>query len=228
MRLERLTAVLVSLVLMVTAGCNAGQSLTNLGGLLPRAAIPNVPDEQATDDSATQAIDPTQQSTPEQPTQAQNDLPPPQTPSTPAAADAQPPVSTTPPQQAAAPTSQAAGTISFTPVIGAPVSAVQPLSRRLGSAARSRGLTILQSASVDSDHILKGYFSAFTDGDKTTVAFVWDVLDGQGNRLHRIRGQEVAQGTAGDPWEVVKDSTMETIATTTIDEYVSWRSQSGS
>jgi hypothetical protein len=118
---------------------------------------------------------------------------------------------------------RASGTISFTPVIGAPVNAVQPLSRRLGTEARNRGLTILQSTTGESDHILKGYFSAFADGDKTTVAFVWDVLDSKGNRLHRIRGQEIAQGTATDPWDVVQAATMEIIATKTINDYLSWR-----
>ncbi|WP_136660255.1 hypothetical protein [Nitratireductor sp. XY-223] len=121
-----------------------------------------------------------------------------------------------------------ASTISFTPVIGAPVGAVQPLSRQLGSEARARGLVILNSGDGNSNHILKGYFSAFTDGDKTTVAFVWDVLDRSGTRLHRIRGQEVAQGTAADPWDVVQDATMEAIAARTIADYVAWSIQPGS
>ena len=121
-----------------------------------------------------------------------------------------------------------ASTISFTPVIGAPVSAVRPLSRQLGSEARARGLVILNSGDGNSNHILKGYFSAFADGDKTTVAFVWDVLDGSGNRRHRIRGQEIAQGTASDPWNVVQDATMEAIAARTIADYIAWSSQPGS
>ncbi|MBW8638786.1 hypothetical protein K1W69_16440 [Hoeflea sp. WL0058] len=115
------------------------------------------------------------------------------------------------------------GTISFTPVIGAPISAVQPLSSGLGSAARSNGLMIVNAMSGDSDHILKGYFSAFSDGDTTTVAFVWDVLDNNGMRLHRIRGQEVAQGSASDPWSVVSAGVMETIASKTISDYLAWR-----
>ena len=48
---------------------------------------------------------------------------------------------------------------------------------------------------------------------------VWDVLDPTGTRLHRIRGQESAPGTAQDPWDVIKDATMEAIAARTIADY---------
>jgi len=117
--------------------------------------------------------------------------------------------------------------ISFTPVIGAPVEAVQPLSRQLGTEARARGIVILQSGDAQSTHILKGYFSAFSEGNSTTVGYVWDVLDTSGTRLHRIRGQETATGTAQDPWDVVQEETMEAIAARTIADYVAWRSSAG-
>ena len=220
MRTNLVTTIFVSCVLLLTAGCNARQSLSNIRGLLPRAEVPNAGEQQQeTDASQTQSTENTE--TPNQTQDATTQQPATNTAA--ANSDVLRPSSATTGQPA-----RNVGAISFTLVIGAPVSAVQPLSRRLGTEARSRGLTILQSASGDSDHILKGYFSAFTDGDKTTVAFVWDVLDSQGNRLHRIRGQEVAQGTAQDPWDVVQDTTMESIATRTITDYVSWRSSSGS
>ncbi len=141
---------------------------------------------------------------------------------------AQAPVKTagTAPETTASIRPRTAASISFTPVIGAPVSAVQPLSRSLGSEARTRGIVILNSNDSKSNHILKGYFSAFAEGDKTTVAFVWDVLDNQGNRLHRIRGQEIVPGTATDPWNIVEDTTMEAIAARTIEDYLYWRAQS--
>ncbi len=225
MLLKLITAILVSLVLLAATGCTGGPSF-NIRGLLPRADIPNATEQPPADDTAAQAEPETAtQPVPGTETREARESAPPPEPARNAASNTatQTTASTTP----AAPR-QSGGAISFTPVIGAPVDAVQPLSRQLGSAARVHGLTILQSASGDSDHILKGYFSASTDGDKTTISFVWDVLDSQGNRLHRISGQEIAQGTASDPWEVVQDSTMETIATTTIDQYVAWRSSSGS
>lgn len=116
------------------------------------------------------------------------------------------------------------GTLRFTPVIGAPVGAVTPLSRQLAQEAKNRGFTIVSTAGSEGDHVLKGYFSAFSDGTKTTIVFVWDVLDPSGNRLHRIQGQEDAAGSAPDTWSVVPASTMERIAVRTFDDYQAWRS----
>ena len=121
---------------------------------------------------------------------------------------------------------QAAGndeTIRFLPIIGAPVEAVTPLSKRLGADARSSGLTIRSASDNSTKYILKGYFSAMNDNGKTTVVYVWDVLDGSGARLHRIQGQETVAGTASDPWTVVPARTMEGIAQKTIRQYLDWR-----
>ncbi|MDP9590893.1 UNVERIFIED_ORG: hypothetical protein J2W19_003468 [Shinella zoogloeoides] len=126
---------------------------------------------------------------------------------------------------AALPPAKAAGgeTIRFLPIIGAPVQAVTPLSKRLGTEARSSGLTIRSASDTSANHILKGYFSAMNDAGKTTVIYVWDVLDGSGARLHRIQGQERVDGTQSDPWAAVPPRTMEAIAQKTIRQYLDWR-----
>ncbi|OJF96807.1 hypothetical protein [Pararhizobium antarcticum] len=116
----------------------------------------------------------------------------------------------------------ATGTIRFLPIIGAPVQAVTPLSKQLGAEARAKGLTIKGAADPTSRHILKGYFSAFKDGDQTTVVYVWDVLDNSGNRLHRIQGQDTVAGAAADLWSAVPATTMQGIATRSIEAYLSW------
>jgi hypothetical protein len=127
------------------------------------------------------------------------------------------------PAQAAAAGQRTSGTVRFLPIIGAPVQAVTPLSRQLGAEARARGLTIKSANDASSEHILKGYFSAFTDGGNVTVTYVWDVLDGSGGRLHRIQGQEIVPSAAKDPWAAVPASVMQQIATKSMAEYVAWR-----
>lgn len=129
------------------------------------------------------------------------------------------------PQSAALPAATAASaeTIRFLPIIGAPVQAVTPLSRRLGAEARAGGLTIRSAADGSARYILKGYFSAMNEGTNTTVVYVWDVLDGAGTRLHRIQGQESVPGTAADPWAAVPAGVMEAIAQKTIRQYLDWR-----
>ncbi len=136
------------------------------------------------------------------------------------------PVQETPAVAVASPSAGGDDSIRFLPIIGAPVQSVTPLSKQLGAEARAQGLTIRSSSDPNSQHILKGYFSAMTDNGKTTVVYVWDVLDGSGARLHRIQGQDSVSGTAADPWAAVPESTMTAIATRTIDEYMSWRQSS--
>lgn len=116
--------------------------------------------------------------------------------------------------------------VRFLPIIGAPVKAVTPLSKQLGAQARASGLTIKSSSDTTSRHILKGYFSAVADNGKTTVIYVWDVLDGSGARLHRIQGQESVDATSTDPWAVVPARVMEDIAQRTIAQYLAWSRQS--
>lgn len=127
-------------------------------------------------------------------------------------------------QDEAPQTAQAAqrGTIRFLPIIGAPVKAVTPLSRTLGRDARAAGLTIKSSKDPTAGHILKGYLSAYADGQDTVVTYVWDVLDAGGQRLNRIQGQQKVPGTAADPWSAVPDEVMQTIGSETIRQYVAW------
>ena len=122
----------------------------------------------------------------------------------------------------------AANSIRFLPIIGAPVQAVTPLSRQLGAEARAKGLTIRASNDNSAENILKGYFSAFADGGKGKVVYVWDILDANGVRLHRLQGQEEVTARGSDPWAAVTDKVMQDIAAKTLNDYTSWKqSQSG-
>lgn len=118
----------------------------------------------------------------------------------------------------------AGSSLRFTPVIGAPVSAISPLSKQLAAEAKKRGITVYGSAEPGGDYILKGYLSAESDGTRTTIFFVWDVIDPTGIRLHRIQGQEVVPGKADDAWAIVPPEAMARIATRTFDEYEAWLS----
>ena len=121
----------------------------------------------------------------------------------------------------------AEGSIRFLPIIGAPVQAVTPLSKELGVSARGNGLTIKSSSYQTAQHVLKGYLSAFSDGDKVTVVYVWDVLDNAGGRLHRIQGQESVPGGGADAWASVPASVMKEIGVNTIAEYMKWKHAQG-
>jgi len=117
--------------------------------------------------------------------------------------------------------------IRFLPIIGAPVQSVTPLSKELGVSARGNGLTIKSSSDQTAQHVLKGYLSAFSEGDKVTIVYVWDVLDNAGGRLHRIQGQESVPGGGADAWASVPASVMQEIGVSTIAEYMKWKQTQG-
>ncbi|RUM95947.1 hypothetical protein EET67_20725 [Pseudaminobacter arsenicus] len=117
--------------------------------------------------------------------------------------------------------------IQFAPIVGTTVEAATPLTERLASRARERGIKLAGSTDPATTHVLKGYFSALTEGKETTVVYVWDVYDPAGTRLHRINGQQKVPITDGDGWTSVPPSAMQTIADTTVDQLAAWLSSSG-
>ncbi|CAN7205445.1 hypothetical protein [Aminobacter aminovorans] len=126
------------------------------------------------------------------------------------------------PAQAAAAVSKAR--VQFAPIVGATVEAATPLTQRLGARARERGITLAGSTDTTPPGIImRGYFSAMTEGKDTTVVYVWDVYDPAGTRLHRINGQQTAASAgSGEGWPAVAPATMQSIADSTIDQLATW------
>lgn len=120
--------------------------------------------------------------------------------------------------------------VQFAPIVGTPVEAATPLTERLGVQARARGIKLAGSTDTNPPGIImRGYFSAFSEGTDTTVVYVWDVYDPSGTRLHRINGQQKAPSAgSGEGWPAVAPSTMQSIADSTIDQLAGWlATQSG-
>ncbi|MBN9073715.1 MAG: hypothetical protein J0H34_19410 [Rhizobiales bacterium] len=109
--------------------------------------------------------------------------------------------------------------LQLAPIVGISVEAAAPLSERLVQRAKERGISMAR-AQAPASHVLKGYFSALAEGKETTVVYVWDLLDSEGNRLHRTQGQEKVPGGGG--WSSVKAATMQTIADRTIEDIGQW------
>ncbi|SDA81061.1 hypothetical protein [Mesorhizobium qingshengii] len=113
--------------------------------------------------------------------------------------------------------------LQIAPIVGASVEAATPLTAELQTRARQRGITLAGSADQTATHVLKGYFSAISEGKDTTVIYVWDVYDPAGNRLHRINGQlKAPSANGGDSWKAVAPATMQAIADQTIDQFADW------
>ncbi|MDZ7822737.1 MAG: hypothetical protein U5K75_00940 [Ahrensia sp.] len=126
----------------------------------------------------------------------------------------------------AAPAIAGQSQVYFAPIVGAPVANVTALSRRLSAAATANNISLQPTATPTINHEIRGYFSALSDAGSTTVIHVWDVFSPDGQRVHRIQGQEQIAGQAADPWSIVPAATMEAIADTVLSQYAQWRSTS--
>lgn len=111
--------------------------------------------------------------------------------------------------------------VQIAPLIGAPSQAAAPLSDRLVARAPAKRFAIVPANDPTATHILKGFFSTSPEGGATVVYYVWDVMDRNGNRVHRFSGQEKVSA-AGDGWTAVTDATMQAIADRTADEFALW------
>lgn len=110
--------------------------------------------------------------------------------------------------------------VQFAPVMGAAPEVLPSLSLRLAARAGQRGVPLTQGGSAT--HLMRGYFSAFTENRETTIIYVWDVTDPSGNRLHRIQGQHRLPAGSQQGWQSVTPAMMEAIADRTIDDLAAW------
>lgn len=200
--LLRTAAVLLAMLLL---GCNAG-SLTD--GLTPTAQIPRQPPAGAASETALAAQLPTSGS-PDAALAAQG--------------------ATQPAAQPTAPTQNASLSgpvppVSFLPVTGAPQSAVSNLAVAMRKAAKRETIQVVVSVEQGARYQVKGYFSALNDGTGTILVYVWDVLDQNGTRVHRISGQERGQASPGDPWSGIAPGLLERIADVTMNSLRTWMS----
>jgi hypothetical protein len=112
--------------------------------------------------------------------------------------------------------------VAFLPVTGAPQQAVNTLAGSMRSAARSTGVPVVVSLQNGAQYQVKGYFSALDEGQGTLVVYVWEVLDRNGSRVHRISGQERAGRASGDPWNAVGADVIDRVARSTMTGLRDW------
>jgi hypothetical protein len=127
-------------------------------------------------------------------------------------------------QQQAALSPAATPPVAFMPVTGAPQSAVTQLAQAMRGAARAEAVPVVVSLDQGARFQIRGYLSAINDGGGVTLHYVWDVLDAEGARVHRISGQERGGASANDPWSGVSGDMMDRVARSTMYNLRLWMS----
>lgn len=107
---------------------------------------------------------------------------------------------------------------------GAPQEILEELSVKLQAIAVRDAIPVTTAPDTNTIYSLKGYFSSLTEHNQTIVLYVWDIIDRQGNRVHRMQGQERLSGNGG--WQAVNSQLLAKIADDTMAEYIRWLSAS--
>lgn len=135
---------------------------------------------------------------------------------------AAPPDATTP---APPPVPAAQALFSFERILGVPTNKADTLSRALGTSARTRNLTLVRRGDPTAVYRVVGFLSAVGGTGDASVSYVWDIVDADGRRVHRISGIEVAGEADADPWTGVGDEVLEAIAARTVEAIYAWVNQ---
>jgi len=102
-------------------------------------------------------------------------------------------------------------TVAFESVDGPPQQVFDRLVRALEAESASRSFTVV-SREAQASYRIRSYLSAQVRRGRTTVAWVWDVYDGNQQRALRLSGEEPAGKGGRDAWTVADDQMMRRIA----------------
>lgn len=112
--------------------------------------------------------------------------------------------------------------VSFAPIIGPPQAVSQTISGQVVSAAQQKSIPVVTEPSA-ADYTVRGYLDASPDRAGNKLAFIWDVLDKDGKRVHRIIGEEVVPAKPGaDPWKSLDKESIDKIANRTATDLAAW------
>ena len=78
--------------------------------------------------------------------------------------------------------SNQANALNIVSIIGAPDTVGMRLLTQMQSSATARNLPMTTGPAVTGGRNISGYLSAITETDGTTLSYVWDVFDADGNR----------------------------------------------
>ena len=109
------------------------------------------------------------------------------------------------------PVASAGGTtVTFESIDGPPPQVFDRMVAVLDSEAKLRNIPVVARES-GAAYRVKSYLSAQVRGDRTNIAWVWDVYDGNQQRALRLSGEEPA-GSGRDAWAQANDLVLHRIA----------------
>ncbi|MEI9803205.1 MAG: hypothetical protein WDN48_00570 [Pseudolabrys sp.] len=108
-------------------------------------------------------------------------------------------------------------TVAFESIDGPPPAQFRTLVQNLNDEAQVRRMAVI-SREATSAYRVRGYLAAKVVKGQTTIAWVWDVFDGDERRAFRINGEETAKIHPRDAWTVADDAMLRRIARSSMEQ----------
>ena len=112
-------------------------------------------------------------------------------------------------------------TVAFESIDGPPLAQFHTLVQNLNDEAQTYRLAVI-SRETPSAYRVRGYLAAKVVKGQSTIAWVWDVFDGDERRALRISGEETANsrtlGRHRDAWTAADDAMLRRIAHTGMEQ----------
>ncbi len=118
--------------------------------------------------------------------------------------------------------SMAAATVAIVSVEGAPTELSERFSQNLTQAAAARQIAVAPPAKAR--YLVRGYLSASPAPDGATIDFVWDVFTPDKRRAQRISDSITIPGSGDDPWALVSEGALDSVAAKCADDLAAYLS----
>jgi hypothetical protein len=102
-------------------------------------------------------------------------------------------------------------TVAFESIDGPPPQVFDRMVSVLDSESKLRNLSVV-SRQDQASYRVKSYLAAEVNHGRTTIAWVWDVYDGNQQRALRLSGEEPAGKSGRDAWTAADDLVLRKIA----------------
>lgn len=117
----------------------------------------------------------------------------------------------------------ASATVAVVSIDGAPGDYGSRFTSALESAAKQRDITLTDPKRAK--YLVRGYLSASLLTDGAEVEYVWDVFGPDKRREFRLNDVIDVKGKADDPWGLVSDAALDSVATKSADDLAAFLSQ---
>jgi hypothetical protein len=106
--------------------------------------------------------------------------------------------------------------VAFASVEGAPSALSGRFGERTRQEAEQRDIVVTDAGKAK--YFVRGYLSAYPASSGATISYVWDVFDARRSRVQRVEDALTVQGSSSDPWSLVDEKAITSLASKSADD----------